>query len=368
MPHKVSHPLKMSDNGVEVVNLQDALQLLIDKNKLLIEDPAAKERLLRALASERTRQVFGDNGTLRLVQLFQTQQQLRSTGEVDEITADMINKLLKELGAIEVPTEIQFSVRGQVHSADGRVTNRVLVRAFDKDLRSEQLLGETNTDANGQYEITYTSEQFRRADKGTADLRVAALDERGREIVSSGVIFNAQPIETVDLVAGEEVSALSEYERLLQELVPLLEDVPLRELNADDVNFLANDTQIDSTLIRQLSDSARLAQESKDRGEAHAISAEVFYGLLRQNLPSDLSALLSHNRELLRRALLTSIDTSIVPAKLRDELESHSGELSRLTKSRSTRTKKRRRVASDIRRHARAFTGGQTGNVCCTVR
>jgi 5-hydroxyisourate hydrolase-like protein (transthyretin family) len=41
----------------------------------------------------------------------------------------------------------------------------LIVEAFDKDLRSEEILGETITDQNGKYEISYSKQQFRRAEK-----------------------------------------------------------------------------------------------------------------------------------------------------------------------------------------------------------
>jgi hypothetical protein len=156
----------------------------------------------------------------------------------------------------------RFVVKGQVRRVDGNPICGALVRAMDKDLRTEQVLGEAVTDVTGQYQITYVREQFRRADKRNADLRVAAVDRQGQEIASSPLIFNAQLIETVDLAAAEQPQELSEYERAIQELSPLPEDVPLHELTEEDVVFLANDTGIEAEDIRRLVDSARLSQQS----------------------------------------------------------------------------------------------------------
>ena len=107
-------------------------------------------------------------------------------------------------------------VRGQVRQMNGRPLAGVLVRAFDKDLRSEELLGEVATDDTGHFEIQYTTDQFRRADKGSADLRVCVCNEGGRELASSPIIFNAQPVETVDLSVGGEYRGLSEYDELVR--------------------------------------------------------------------------------------------------------------------------------------------------------
>jgi len=119
MLHKIKPPLKMNDTGEEVVNLQDALRFLVDKERLKIDDPSMRERLLGALAIERDRQVFGDNGTYQLVRMFQTQQGLPETGAVDEPTANLLNKLLDGLGAFEEPPQFEFVVQGQVQSSNG---------------------------------------------------------------------------------------------------------------------------------------------------------------------------------------------------------------------------------------------------------
>ena len=50
-----------------------------------------------------------------------------------------------------------------------------IVRAFDKDLRREELLGEAVTGSDGRYEIRYLSSRFTRAEKNLADLIVRAL-------------------------------------------------------------------------------------------------------------------------------------------------------------------------------------------------
>jgi len=53
-----------------------------------------------------------------------------------------------------------FIVRGHVQRANGKPVAAMLVRAYDRDLRSEQFLNETHTDASGAYEISYTAAQF----------------------------------------------------------------------------------------------------------------------------------------------------------------------------------------------------------------
>ena len=124
------------------------------------------------------------------------------------------------------------------------------MKAFDRDLRSEELLGEAITNEQGIYEITYTAEQFARAEEGTADLIVRVFSREGEELGASEIIFNAPAIATVDLVViPKEQPQPSEYEQLLMDLSPVLQDIPLADLTEEDIDFLAGDTEIDKQRI-----------------------------------------------------------------------------------------------------------------------
>ena len=116
------------------------------------------------------------------------------SGLVDQETAARINR--EEQGKGQDSTK-SFVVKGRVVYADGKPLADGLVRAFDKDLRSEEFLGETTTDEAGRYAIHYNEEQFSRAELGSADLIVRAYNPDGLELASSQIVFNAQPEETI---------------------------------------------------------------------------------------------------------------------------------------------------------------------------
>jgi hypothetical protein len=54
----------------------------------------------------------------------------------------------------------------------------LVVRAFDRNLQSEELLGEATAGKDGRYEITYTASQFRRVEKKSANMIVRACEKR----------------------------------------------------------------------------------------------------------------------------------------------------------------------------------------------
>ena len=85
---------------------------------------------------------FGQT-TRRSVREFQKKHGLPITGEVDEPTARRIN------AEVDAAQPKEFSVGGVVSLGDGRPFADAIVRAFDRDLRSEELLGETTTNSAG---------------------------------------------------------------------------------------------------------------------------------------------------------------------------------------------------------------------------
>ncbi len=212
-----------------------------------------------------------------------------------------------------------LTVRGQVRTADGRPLKGHLVRAFDKDLRNEELLGETKTDNAGRYEIGYSPERFRRAEKASADLIVRALDAQGTVVAESSILFNAEPQATVDLVAGGEAyRGPSEYDQLVETLSPLLDGLAFAELSEDgqhqDVSFLSGETGQDPQRITFLITAHHLLKETD-------VPAEAFYGMFRQGLPTQLPALLAQSPDVQRRAVVRSAQANIISLAFADKAD-----------------------------------------------
>ncbi|MCI0717394.1 MAG: peptidoglycan-binding protein, partial [Acidobacteria bacterium] len=337
--------------------------------------------------TEAQREFFGP-ATRRAVQQFQAEHGLKITGEVDERTAAAINAAIaskrvpamtasrdgsnsasgvptrsRPLGASQenvvspgvpvitravpgaaapppaLPTAPRppqtpdsrmetMIVRGVVRQADGSPLVGATVRAVDRDLRHEEPLGEAITGTDGRYEISYTADQFRRAEKRNADLIVRALDATGAVLAASPTIFNSRPVEIIDLVVGGgKYSGPSEYEQLLAEITPLLEETPIADLTEDeqhqDITFLAGETGQNPQRITFLILAHRMERTT-------GLLPEVFYGFFRQNMPTRLPALLLQSRRALRRALEAALRDNIIPAKLRDDIETTLDALKRL--------------------------------------
>jgi hypothetical protein len=274
---------------------------LLHKELMQLECTIAEDELQRMYFGKTTRKAVLD---------FQKKHELEASGTVDERTALLINR---EIEGPEPPSTSRFVVKGRVLHTDGKPVAHGTVRAFDKDLRIEELLGETEIGRKGEYAIRYTSEQFSRAEKEGADLVVRAYNREGDELAASPMLFNAGPEETVDLVVvGEMYPGLSEYEQLVQILTPLLQEVSFAELTEDDkhqdVTFLSGETVQDPRHITYLIAAHRLTEHTDT-------AAEIFYGLFRNGLPVNLPAILLQDPAVLRRALEFAAADNIIPAR-----------------------------------------------------
>lgn len=216
-------------------------------------------------------------------------------------------------------------VTGFIRAEDGSPASGATVRAFDKDMRSEELLGEVSSDA-GRYVITYTEAQFRRAEKQWADLIVRAFDRNGTLRAESGIIFNARQEERVDLTFDPlPVHSPSELETLLELLEPVREGVEPADFTEQDIRFLVEELlrsprsfgQLERRQWQERLEFLRLADRLA--GET-GIPQAAFYGWFRQGLPPELAGLLALPAGELVDALRAAIAGHIIP-DVRDQVD-----------------------------------------------
>jgi hypothetical protein len=275
--------------GAAVAALHAGLLFLI-RNQPAISDND-RRTLEQGLASELRAQTYGD-WTAHLVSLWQGQLaerfQLVVNGDVDQRTADALNKLLAELGASAngtPETPVAYMVSGTVKLDDGTPVPGLVVVAIDRDFRAEQKLGEATTDRTGRYQISYTAAAFARTDKGAADLGVRVLTADRKTVLytpsSRDLIMNAPREAVIDVtVALPEGAVESEFERIKRELLPLIDKVPVgevaRETGSDEGDFLALETGLDTGRIAHFVVAHRLTELSQVR-------PDYFYALLRED-------------------------------------------------------------------------------------
>ena len=218
---------------------------------------------------------------------------------------------------------------------DGSPAADVDVAAFDRDLRSEQLLGQTRTGADGRYEIRYTADAFVRRERAGPDLVVKAFAGTSRDakslLAASPTLFNAPPQAEVNLVIrASEWRPASLMERIDRAVRPLLGKVAIEALEQndkhDDIAFLAGETGFAREALARFVLAHRLARE--------AIQPEFWFALLGgawfqyaedRSLDVQLtglrSALALVDAAAARKTLVRSFDRNEIPAGLRDNID-----------------------------------------------
>lgn len=330
--HPIIAPIKPGDTGLQVTNLQEAILFLYDQGIFKAFDPPNRptseelKALTIKLRDEQTQQIYGD-ATTQLLRYFQIQQGLGDNlyGVVEDKTAAKLNEILKSLGAF---AENAFIVRGTVRDSNGHPLAGTIVRAFDRDLRREELLGETRTDAEGKYEIRYSLEQFKASDASTntaPDLFVRALGADGQILAESPIRFNASQEETIDLVIP--ATALSEWVIISQAVTPLLigqgpegKPLPPWELNDEDINFIIAETKLDREQVRLWALAAKTAHETNLLGNAaldDAVEFAAFYGWFRDGQPQTFNELIKKPVDDLIASFISSCDRNIISPNLK---------------------------------------------------
>ena len=231
----------------------------------------------------------------------------------------------------QISKGIMSRVFGRVARQDGSGGSGLKVVAVDRDLRREEALGTAVTDAQGRYEIFYSREQFVRAEKGRADLVAKAFAAEGSLLVASPISFNAAPVTEINLTIPSEIQRpLSLFEKIGQELNPLLDGVKVEDLEEDkehqDLSFLSGETGFEKHVLARFALAHRLAQQG--------IQAEFWFALLggslyqfteNQSLKEQLSIILNSLSSLdataVRKALARSFNQKEIPEDFQDKID-----------------------------------------------
>jgi len=101
-----------------------------------------------------------------------------------------------------MPT-FRFRVRGVVREREtGRPLPELVVRAYDKDLIFDDVLGFASTDESGSFSITFSTEDFKDLWEQRPDIYVRVFDRQGLNELchtKDSVRKNAEPEEFYEL-------------------------------------------------------------------------------------------------------------------------------------------------------------------------
>jgi hypothetical protein len=193
----------------EINNLQEAILVFLNKNiyRDIFSEGEIRE-YLQALRQEREAGKY-EHVTQKLVGRFQEVYRLEVEhfGIVDSITAEAMNRILRELGLLtEQPAPTQYLVVGTIKS-DNASAKGLTVRAFHQDNNLKIRLGEDTTDAEGRYTIRYTPLYG----IDSIHLKISVFDTMEKLLKESNILVNATPLEVIDLAispAEQEIGNL----------------------------------------------------------------------------------------------------------------------------------------------------------------
>jgi hypothetical protein len=244
----------------------------------------------------------------------------------------------------------QYTISGKISDIFNLPMSGLIVEAFDKSLRSEQLLNSignavVHTDANGFYKTMFTYLSVPGFEYKTPDVFIRVKDSQGKLIGQSDIKFNIQTEDTISL----QVNSTDEFTRLLQIILPItvtagvtnIKDLQENDKHKD-ISFIAAETGISADTISafvrayQLADEANQKLIASNTNISSTTSANTsrtsftvplnfspvfFYALLRKGFSNELSAILRTADKELQKAILKAIEENIVPANTGDSLE-----------------------------------------------
>jgi peptidoglycan hydrolase-like protein with peptidoglycan-binding domain len=181
-----------------------------------------------------------------------------------------------------IPVPGRYRIQGSLVFDHGLPASAIATRLYDIGFAGQDtLLGETATDAGGNYSIAYAVPA-----SGAANLQVRVVDPAGGEITISATKFVAAATETLNLVVPAAVQPLaSELQRLsadLEKTVGNLGNLRKAEENAKrrDLTLLNRATRWDARLVALVATAAQQAR-------ATGLGTDVLYALYRVGLPTD---------------------------------------------------------------------------------
>lgn len=177
-----------------------------------------------------------------------------------------------------------YTVEGRILSNQNIPYGSFIVIAYDKDLRSQQKLGETRPDSNGYYRILYDIQKAKNAETGTADLLIKVTDRNGKTIGQSNILFNASHHAVIDVnISPESYRGFSELETVTRQVTPLLDKLQPDELTEDeknkDISFLSAELGTTDVILEAFAAAHKLQK-------AAPVDTAFYYALIRQNIPS----------------------------------------------------------------------------------
>lgn len=202
---------------------------------------------------------------------------------------------------------VSYMIQGNLVFDNGLPAAAVTVRLYNVGFAGQDLkLGESQSDAQGKYTISYSLAQG-----SLPNLQVRVLDAGSKEVTISTTKFNAQQSETLNLVVPASIQPLSsEFQRLAADMEKRIGSIArlgqAQEGGArQDLTLLNQSTNWDARLVAL---AALAAQQTSSTG----LGQDALYALYRIGLPTDSSLLAMVPSSTIQKALMKAAQAGVV--------------------------------------------------------
>lgn len=174
-------------------------------------------------------------------------------------------------------------VYGTVLGPKNKPLSNLVVRVYDKNMRTYEFLGEATTDNKGYYKVTWFHGQLKGKNRKGADLAIKIFStEKKAELYRlpmDEVRFNASPMEEINVAFAHGMARETiEFDFLVNEISYLSERVPIIDLQESkehqDITFLSKELEVPTDKIEHLVVAYRLSKSTK-------VEPGFFYTLFR---------------------------------------------------------------------------------------
>ena len=326
------------DVGPLVVNVQECLLFLLAKDPMAFVTPVpptVSQPDPRRIAADLTPKIEAEKGisafrdaTKEAVVLFQSASRVGAGGIVDDLTADRLNSLLKELGAFGTPGEPvvvspSYTVEGTVFSPDRAGVGGLVVVIVDKNVGADVPLADTKTDERGSYTVSIPEAVVAARGKKQPDLQARAQLAQ-KFLAASEVRYDASTREVLDVLLPANASLLpSEHETLTGALAGHFTG-KLGDLKEDegrqDVTYLANKTGWDARAVAMAALADQFSARTADAAGAAAIPQAFFYALFRAGLPANEDTLYQVDPKTLEGVWKQAAEQGVIPQASADQV------------------------------------------------
>lgn len=263
---------------------------------------------------------------------------------------------------ITVPAE-QYVVRGKVTDANQKPLANMIVRAYERDLRHPQFLGDDKSSKTGEFRIAYSLADFQLADvpaRRAPWLIVEVCASSDSEVLARQEVQTADRDLSISFTLAS-ADLVPEKQQIDEAVRPLLQgqgaprvelgsfagtnaasnDLAPWDITPADVDFIVHETGLDAAAVQDWAQAARLwndarALQPKDASATDSSALQdhgwpFFFGWCRAGLTIELVGVLSAEPDQWATSLRVAQTRGWVPSVLENEASALLGALERLS-------------------------------------